>query len=144
MAFATVRNAGSVEFPGGPTGGSAIGRRCRAGQQTFLADGCWECHGTVAQGGVITGPRLAHTALPYEAVLQQLRVPQNAMPPYEASVVPDAQVADIYAWLQSLPAPQSAANIPLLNQPMHRSPDRSGQELNAAGGERRLRRIIFA
>lgn len=87
----------------------------KAGQQLFLADGCWECHGTVAQGGVITGPRLAHTALPFAAVLQQLRVPQNAMPPYEPAVISDAQVADIYAWLQSLPPPQSAANIPLLS-----------------------------
>lgn len=86
----------------------------KTGQQLFLADGCWECHGTVAQGGVITGPRLAHTALPFAAVLQQLRVPQNAMPPYEPAVISDAQVADIYAWLESLPPPQSAANIPLL------------------------------
>lgn len=86
----------------------------KAGQQIFLADGCWECHGTVAQGGAITGPRLAHTALPFAAVLQQLRVPQNAMPPYEPTVITDAQVADIYAWLESLPPPQSAANIPLL------------------------------
>jgi len=30
--------------------------------------------------------------------------------------VSDAQVADIYAWLESLPGPQTAANIPLLNQ----------------------------
>ncbi|HEY3916862.1 MAG TPA: cytochrome c [Stellaceae bacterium] len=86
----------------------------KAGQQIFMADGCWECHGTAAQGGVITGPRLAHTALPFAAVLQQLRVPQNAMPPYEASVISDAEVANIYAWLQSLPPPESAANIPLL------------------------------
>jgi hypothetical protein len=30
--------------------------------------------------------------------------------------VPDAQVADIYTWLESLPAPQTAANIPLLSK----------------------------
>ena len=88
----------------------------KAGQQLFASIGCWECHGSQGQGGAITGPRLAHTALPFAAVLQQLRVPQNAMPPYEAAVVSDAQVADIYAWLESLPAPQTAANIPLLNQ----------------------------
>lgn len=86
----------------------------KAGQQIFLADGCWECHGTQGQGGALSGPRLAHTALPFAAVLQQLRVPQNAMPPYEPGVISDAQVGDIYAWLESLPAPQTAANIPLL------------------------------
>jgi len=54
--------------------------------------------------------------LPFAAVLQQLRVPQNAMPPYEPASVSDEDVANIYAWLESLPAPQSAASIPLLNQ----------------------------
>jgi mono/diheme cytochrome c family protein len=107
VASAAAQNSGGQQAA--PSGDA------KAGQKIFLADGCWECHGTVAQGGVITGPRLAHTALAYAAVLQQLRVPQNAMPPYEASVIPDAQVADIYAWLESLPPPQSAANIPLLN-----------------------------
>lgn len=113
FAFAT---AASAQSSGGQQ--AAPQGDAKAGQQLFLADGCWECHGTVGQGGVITGPRLAHTALPEAAVLQQLRVPQNAMPPYEASVISDAQVADIYAWLESLPAPQSAATIPLLNQPL--------------------------
>jgi mono/diheme cytochrome c family protein len=87
----------------------------KAGQQTFLADGCWECHGTVGQGGVITGPRLANTALPFAAVLQQLRVPQNAMPPYEASILSDADAANIYAFLKSLPAAPAASSIPLLS-----------------------------
>jgi mono/diheme cytochrome c family protein len=88
----------------------------KAGQQLYMADGCWECHGTAAQGGAITGPRLANTQLPFPAVLQQLRVPQNAMPPYEPAVLSDGDVANIYAWLKSLPTPQTAANIPLLNQ----------------------------
>lgn len=88
----------------------------KAGQQVYRIIGCWECHGSEAQGGAVTGPRLAHTALPFAAVLQQLRVPQNAMPPYEPAAVSDADVANIYAWLESLPAPQSAANIPLLSQ----------------------------
>lgn len=87
----------------------------KAGQQTFMADGCWECHGTVGQGGVITGPRLANTALPYAAVLQQLRVPQNAMPPYEAAILSDADAANIYAFLKSLPAAPAASSIPLLS-----------------------------
>ena len=72
----------------------------KAGQQVYLSIGCWECHGQSAQGGAITGPRLAHTALPFAAVLQQLRVPQNQMPPYEAAAVSDADVANIYAWLE--------------------------------------------
>jgi hypothetical protein len=38
------------------------------------------------------------------------------MPPYEPAVLSDGDVANIYAWLKSLPTPQTAANIPLLNQ----------------------------
>jgi mono/diheme cytochrome c family protein len=114
VAVAPVRDVSAQNESGGQQG--APKGDAKEGQKLFLSIGCWECHGSQAQGGAITGPRLAHTALPYEAVLQQLRVPQNAMPPYEASVVSDAQVADIYAWLESLPAPQTAANIPLLSK----------------------------
>jgi mono/diheme cytochrome c family protein len=88
----------------------------KAGQQEYLAVGCWECHGSQGQGGAITGPRLAETKLPYEAFLQQLRVPVNAMPPYEPKILSDADAANIYAFLKSLPASPSAKDIPLLNE----------------------------
>ena len=106
-------NAGAQQNGGGQQ--AAPQGDAKAGQQTFLADGCWECHGTVAQGGVITGPRLANTALPFAAVLQQLRTPQNAMPPYEPAILSDTDAANIYAWLKSLPAAPAASSIPLLN-----------------------------
>jgi mono/diheme cytochrome c family protein len=86
------------------------------GKATFMADGCFECHGQVGQGGRLTGPRLARTQLPLDAFTQQLRQPSNEMPPYEPAVVPDADIANIYAYLQSLPAPQAGKDIPLLNQ----------------------------
>jgi mono/diheme cytochrome c family protein len=96
-------------------GNGAPAGNASAGAEVYKADGCWECHGTVGQGGAITGPRLAATALPYAAFLQQLRVPSNAMPPYEAKILSDADAANIYAYLKSLPAPQSAKDISLLN-----------------------------
>jgi len=87
------------------------------GEALYKADGCFECHGGVGQGSRATGgPRLARTALPLDAFVQQLRQPSNEMPPYVASVISDANVADIYAFLQSLPAPKPAKDIPLLNQ----------------------------
>jgi len=94
---------------------SAPAGDAKAGQQVFMAIGCWECHGSVGQGGAVTGPRLAATALPYAAFAQQLRVPQNAMPPYEAKILSDADAANIYAFLKSLPPPQTAKDVPLLN-----------------------------
>ncbi len=87
----------------------------KRGQQHFNSDGCWECHGRVGQGGGLSGPRIVPMALPYEAFIQQLRTPQNSMPPYEPKVLPNAVAADIYAYLKSLPAPQAVKDIPILN-----------------------------
>jgi mono/diheme cytochrome c family protein len=114
VAVAPARD-GLAQNSGGGQQQAAPKGDAKAGQQLYASIGCWECHGSQAQGGAVTGPRLAHTALPFAAVLQQLRVPQNAMPPYEPAAASDEDVANIYAWLESLPAPQSAANIPLLN-----------------------------
>jgi mono/diheme cytochrome c family protein len=86
-----------------------------AGRQVYRAVGCWQCHGTQGQGGAVTGPRLATTALPYAAFLQQLRTPANAMPAYEPKILSNADAANIYAWLKSLPAAKSAGDIPLLS-----------------------------
>ena len=108
-AGAQAQNSGAAADSGAAPQGDA-----NAGQKTFMADGCWECHGTVGQGGVLTGPRLADTALPFAAVLQQLRTPQNAMPPYEPAILSDADAANIYAWLKSLPAAPAASSIALL------------------------------
>jgi ubiquinol-cytochrome c reductase cytochrome c subunit len=36
------------------------------------------------------------------------------MPPYTAKVLSDADLADIYAFLQSVPAPPKVDSIPLL------------------------------
>ena len=96
-------------------GGDAPAGNAKTGQQVYKAIGCWECHGTMGQGGAVTGPRLAPTALPYAAFLQQLRTPQNAMPPYEAKILSDADAANIYAFLKSVPAPKSVQDIPLLS-----------------------------
>ena len=87
----------------------------KASQQVYKAIGCWECHGTMGQGGAVTGPRLAPTKMPYAAFLQQLRVPQNAMPPYEAKILSNADAANIYAFLKSVPEAKSVQEIPLLS-----------------------------
>jgi mono/diheme cytochrome c family protein len=91
-----------------PTGDAA------KGNALFHAVGCWECHGTVGQGGTIAGPKIGGTALPFEAFLQQLRTPQNQMPPYEPKILSDADAANIYAFLKSIPPAQAASDIPVL------------------------------
>jgi mono/diheme cytochrome c family protein len=88
-----------------------------AGQKVFLADGCYECHGRVGEGGAFNGPApiLAKTKLPFDAFKGQLRNPSNDMPPYPDTLVSDQQVADIFAYLQSLSGPRPVSDVPILN-----------------------------
>lgn len=84
------------------------------GKMAFMRAGCFECHDTQGQGGQGTGPRLAPNPIAYSAFTHQCRQPVNQMPPYTSKVVSDAELADIYAYLQSVPAPPPASSIPLL------------------------------
>jgi len=87
------------------------------GKQLYTTIGCSYCHGTAGQGGGgrTGGLRLAQMGIAYPAFLNQLRQPQDEMPPYVASVLPDKDVADIYAFVSSLPPPPDAKSIPILN-----------------------------
>jgi ubiquinol-cytochrome c reductase cytochrome c subunit len=91
---------------GAPPGDAANGKR------VYMADGCYQCHGTVGQGSRPTGPHLAPNPLPYEVFAGQVRRPVNAMPPYTSVVLSEQDLADIYAYLVSVPPlvdPKAAA-----------------------------------
>jgi mono/diheme cytochrome c family protein len=84
------------------------------GKTLYREIGCYQCHGLAGQGAIMTGPRVSRTELPFDGFLNQLRHPASQMPPYEAPVVSDNDVADIYAYLRQMPAPPDANSIPLL------------------------------
>jgi len=87
------------------------------GQRYFHDDGCYQCHGDRGQGSFQTGgSRIGPPQIELSAFLAYVRQPTNQMPPYTVTAIPDQQVADIYAYLKSIPAAPSAKNIPLLNQ----------------------------
>jgi mono/diheme cytochrome c family protein len=83
----------------------------------FLKDACFTCHGRVGEGGGYEGPApvLAQTALPFEGFRAQIRNPVNDMPAYSDAVLSDKDIADIYAFVKSLPGPRSPKDIPILN-----------------------------
>ena len=93
---------------------AAPGGDAKRGEGLFMADGCYQCHGTVGQGSRGTGPRLAPNTIPYEAFAAQVRKPSNIMPPYTAVVLSDAQLADIYAYVKGLPGPAKAEDVKIL------------------------------
>ena len=82
------------------------------GRQLFMADGCYECHGTVGQGG--GGRRLAPSPPPAAVIAAYIRRPAGEMPPYSSKVVSDGDVRDIYAYLASVAPPPKVADIPEL------------------------------
>jgi mono/diheme cytochrome c family protein len=91
----------------------AFAASAEKGKAAFARNGCWQCHGYQGQGGV-TGPRLAPDPLPFEALSAFVRTTSRAMPPYREAILPDADLEDIYAYLQSIPKGPEAGSIPLL------------------------------
>lgn len=96
--------------------GAALAASAENGKTAFVTHGCWQCHGFEGQGSVATsnGAVLSNTQLPFEAFESFVRSTNRAMPPYREEILSGADLADIYAFLQSVPKPQDVSNIPLL------------------------------
>ena len=77
------------------------------GKAAYEQSGCNQCHGTQGEGvsgaGTNAGvPRIASTNLSLADFLQQVRKPKGQMPPFSNEKVSDAELNDVYAYLQSL------------------------------------------
>jgi ubiquinol-cytochrome c reductase cytochrome c subunit len=89
------------------------------GKAAFMSFGCYECHGTVAQGNFGTGARLAPKPPPWATVSSYVRRPRGDMPSFSLKILPDSTLADIYAYLMSIPVPaKTGSQLPLLNSTM--------------------------
>ena len=97
--------------PPRPTASIPAGR-ADVGRTLFLKTGCFQCHGAEGQGGA-AGPRLGPAAVSF-ARMSYVRKTTGEMPPYTTKVLSDRDLADIYAFLESLPKPAPASSIPLL------------------------------
>jgi ubiquinol-cytochrome c reductase cytochrome c subunit len=95
--------------------GAAVAASAEKGKAAYVTFGCWQCHGTVGQGGQ-AGPRLAPDPIPAETFVTFVRTTNRTMPPYREEVLSNDDLADIYAYVQSIPKPADYKSIPLLNQ----------------------------
>jgi ubiquinol-cytochrome c reductase cytochrome c subunit len=93
---------------------SALAASAEKGKQAFLQHGCWQCHGYQGQGGV-AGLKLAPNPIPFDTLSTFVRTTNRAMPPFTKDILSDEDLADIYAYLQSIPKDPDPGNIPLLN-----------------------------
>lgn len=85
------------------------------GSELFVTYGCYQCHGFLGQGAQPTGPRLAPNPIAFQRFVGIVYDPIDLMPRYSPEYVSEQDLRDIYAYLQSVPAPPSVENIPLLN-----------------------------
>ena len=113
----------SFAVPGGGSGAiapaaqepPAIEGDAANGAQLFTDYTCYGCHGYTGETG--RGPRLNPPRLRQAQFIAYLRNPPNPrqMPPYRQDEVSDEKLADIYAYLVSLPsASPEAEDIPVL------------------------------
>jgi mono/diheme cytochrome c family protein len=102
-------------FAAGMVLGNAAGFAASAekGKQAFLKHGCWQCHGERGQGGV-AGKTLAPNPMPFETLASFVRTTDRAMPPFREEILSNDDLADIYAYLQSIPKTPDPKSIPLL------------------------------
>jgi mono/diheme cytochrome c family protein len=100
----------------GASGSARADGDAQKGNAAFVSHGCWECHGFNGQGGEDSnGKVIARTPLPLDAFVSFVRNTNGEMPPFKEAIISDAELTDIYAYLQSLPQPKAVSDIPLLN-----------------------------
>jgi mono/diheme cytochrome c family protein len=85
------------------------------GKQNFVTYACYACHGYAGQGSDV-GPRIDTTRLTLQGFVNIVRKPARRMPPFRTErQITDAALAEIYAFLKSVPSPPDPKTIPLLN-----------------------------
>ena len=82
------------------------------GKKIYTTYGCYQCHGYVGQGG--GGARLAPRPIAFAAFSRYVRLPTGQMPPYTPKVLSNQELADIYAFLLTIPQPPAANSIAIL------------------------------
>ena len=102
---------------GAPAQGPSPAGNAENGKRLFLKNGCYECHGTVGQGAQANplAPKLAPRPLALPAFIAYVRKPAGGMPPYVSKVMTDADLADVRAYLATIPEPPPVKSIALLN-----------------------------
>lgn len=85
------------------------------GKDLFMKYSCYACHGFSGQNG--PGARLVPMRMTTAAFTAYVRSPRTRqMPSYSAKVLSDPQLADIHAYVKTLPESKPAKDIPALAQ----------------------------
>ena len=99
--------------------GPALRGGCREGQgRLHDSTAAGSATARKGQGSAITslGKVLAPDPMPLETFVAFVRSTDRAMPPYSEKVLPNEDLADMHAYLASIPKPKDYKSIPLLSQ----------------------------
>ena len=109
ICLASFLDAASAQAPARTqTAGNA-----QNGKELYFKYSCYACHGYDGHGGA--GARLVPMRLTVDRFSSYVHNPRQ-MPPYTARVLSDAQLADLFAYIKSLPESRPAKDIPLLTR----------------------------
>ena len=101
--FATVASADQAAPPS-----------AEKGKRLYAGNACYFCHGTLGQGLGVNGARIGPPSRAVAGFIAYVRRPTGAMPAFTDRILPDADLADIYAFLRTMPTAKAAKDIPLL------------------------------
>jgi len=115
MNFSFLRTLALAATAAGVLSSGAIAGDAAKGKIAYVKNGCYQCHGFMGQGGQ-AGSKLAPKPMPEEAFVNFVRTTNRAMPPYSEQILSNDDLADIYAYVASIPAGPDPKTIQLLNQ----------------------------
>jgi len=94
---------------------SSLAGNTENGKKLFATYFCWSCHGSNGRAGG-TAPAIAPSTRSAEDLIKYVRKPRGPMPPYTSKSISDKDLADIAAFLRSVPKDPDPKTIPLLNE----------------------------
>ena len=95
---------------------SSLAGNAETGKKLFVTYFCWSCHGSNGRAGG-TGPAITPSTRSAEDLIKYVRKPRGPMPPYTSKSISDKELADIAAFMRTVPKDPDPKTIPLLNQP---------------------------
>lgn len=95
---------------------SALTGNAENGKKLYVTYACWSCHGSNGRAGG-AAPAITPSTRSAEDLIKYVRKPRGAMPPYTSKSISDRELADIAAFLKTIPKDPDPKTIPLLNQP---------------------------
>ena len=85
----------------------------KKGKELYVKYNCYSCHSFDGHGGA--GARLVPMKLPLPVFTAYVRAP-GRMPAYREKVMSDAELADVWTYLQTIPESPPAKSIALLEE----------------------------